>query len=334
MDTYFENAKGVQRAIEFTQRFERLHLPCLNILEKWRFCVTLFVKDIDFVQKEYNEQRESPPVARNMPPVAGRIGWCRQLYRRLKAPVNVFRGQPELMALADTRKAIKMYNRLAKTLVEYEVVFLQVWRRQVDEARALLNCTVLVRNPDSSQLLVNIDKRVSEMVREVAVLRMMGFEIPTSAQNFAAMGESLKTKIDEISVSCSLISVHMYQVSLLCVIQLMVAENDRIRGKIPELFSALMEPHLEKVDEVISPGLTVLRWSSLNIDSYLQAVGDNLKELELLVDRVSHTHKIRIEGVLQDIQNTQLCELPDSEPWTIDEFVNCTQVDRSTLISL
>lgn len=107
---------------------------------------------------------------------------------------------------------------------------------------------------------------------------------------------------------------------------MMVEENNRIRGKIPELFSALMDPHLEKVDEAISPGLTVLRWTSLNIEPFLQSVGDSLKELELLVEQVSDTLEFQIEGVLQDIQNTQLCDLPDSEPWTVHEFVNRTQV--------
>ena len=159
------------------------------------------MKDIDFVQKEYNEQRESPPLARNFPPVSGRIAWCRQLYRRLKEPVDTFRGQTELMALPDTRKAIKSYNRLAKILVEYEVVFLRVWNRQVDEARGLLNSTVLVRNPETGQLLVNIDKKVFEMIREVGVLQMMGFEIPLAARNFAAMGKTLKCKCDGITVS-------------------------------------------------------------------------------------------------------------------------------------
>ena len=158
MDNYFENAKTVQRAIEFTQRFERLKLPCLNTFEKWTFCVSLFVKDIEFVQKEYNEQKEDPPLARNLPPVSGRIAWSRQLYRRLKESVNSFQTQTELMALPETRKAIKSYNRLAKRLVEYEVVFLRIWEKQVNEAVALLNSTILVSH--SEELLINIDKNV------------------------------------------------------------------------------------------------------------------------------------------------------------------------------
>ena len=201
MDNFFESAKTVMRGIEFTQRFERLRLPCLKILEKWRFCVTLFVKDIDFIQKQYNEQKDKPPIARNMPPIAGRIAWSQQLYRRLKEPVDIFRAQPELIALAETRRAIKAYNRIAKALVEYEVVFLQVWKRQVDEARGMLNCTILVRDPDSLRLMVNMDKKVFEMIREVGVLRTMGFEIPLAARNFASLEGSLKSKFDGITVS-------------------------------------------------------------------------------------------------------------------------------------
>jgi dynein heavy chain len=310
MDSFFESAKTVMRGIEFTQRFERLRLPCLKILEKWKFCVTLFVKDIDFIQKQYNEQKDKPPIARNMPPIAGRIAWSQQLYRRLKEPVDIFRAQPELIALAETRRAIKAYNRIAKALVEYEVVFLQVWKRQVDETRGMLNCTILVRDPDSLQLVVNMDKKVFEMIREVGVLRTMGFEIPLAARNFAALEGSLKSKFDGITF--------------------IVEENDRIRSKISEispteLFSPLMEPHLEKVDEVISPGLTVLRWTSLNIDSFLKSVEESLKELELLVERVSNTYEFQIQGVLTEIRNMELCALPDSEPWTVDEFVNSTQ---------
>ena len=106
----------------------------------------------------------------------------------------------------------------------------------------------------------------------------------------------------------------------------MVSENARVREKIPELFVTLMAPHVEKVDEVISPGLTLLRWTSLNIGSFVESVYKALEELELLVDRVSNILELRIEGVLQNIQTTPLCELPDNDPWTVQQFVSKTQV--------
>lgn len=106
----------------------------------------------------------------------------------------------------------------------------------------------------------------------------------------------------------------------------MVEENNNIRKKIPEQFSFLMKQHLEQVDEVISPGLTVLRWTSVDIESYTESVMASLKEFKLLLDRVLGIIEFRIEGVLHDIQHTDLCELPDNTPVTIHEFVNHTEV--------
>ncbi len=106
----------------------------------------------------------------------------------------------------------------------------------------------------------------------------------------------------------------------------MVSEIARVRKKIPEIFEPMMVPHLEQIDKMISPGLTLLRWTSLNIDAYVDSVTTSVKSLELLIDRATDIWSIQIEGNLTAIQSTQLCELPESEPWTIDQFVNKTRV--------
>ena len=104
----------------------------------------------------------------------------------------------------------------------------------------------------------------------------------------------------------------------------MVQENDRIRGKVPELFSNLMEPHLEQVDEVISPGLTVLRWTSLNLEPYIQSVYAALGKAELLIDRAVSIHDNRIEVVFQDMLLVPLCDVPPSSTLTTTEFCSST----------
>ena len=105
---------------------------------------------------------------------------------------------------------------------------------------------------------------------------------------------------------------------------MMVSENARVRGKIPELFLTLMGPHLEKVDEVISPGLTLLRWTSLNINSFVDNVQKALKELELLVDRVNGIHEHRIQVVFDNMLRVPLCDLSATGTVTITEFTSTT----------
>ena len=110
----------------------------------------------------------------------------------------------------------------------------------------------------------------------------------------------------------------------------MLNENKRIRDKIPELFEPLMEPHLERVDEMLSPGLSILRWTSLNIRAFTESVHKSLKKLELLIDRATDVLEVWIEEELKLIQNSKLCELPDNEPWTIEEFLQKTEVSEYT----
>lgn len=93
-----------------------------------------------------------------------------------------------------------------------------------------------------------------------------------------------------------------------------------------------MSPHLAKVDAAIEPGLTMLNWTSLSLDAYMDSVYEALKELELLIDRANDLVKFRIEAVLQEMSNTPLCELPSDAPWTIEQFLKNTEV--STLLSV
>ena len=109
--------------------------------------------------------------------------------------------------------------------------------------------------------------------------------------------------------------------------QTLVENDKRVRAKIPEILVPLMTPHCEKVDEMISPGLSMLRWNSINLTHFSDSVTDALESLELLIDRSKDILDIQIEGVLKDITSTLLCELPGNEPWTIEEFVSRIKVE-------
>ena len=108
--------------------------------------------------------------------------------------------------------------------------------------------------------------------------------------------------------------------------QLLLAESIRVLGRIPAVFKPLMSPHLAKVDAAIEPGLTMLNWTSLSLDAYIDSVYEALKELELLIDRANDLVKFRIEAVLKEMSKTTLCELPSDSPWTIEKFLKNTEV--------
>ena len=91
-----------------------------------------------------------------------------------------------------------------------------------------------------------------------------------------------------------------------------------------------MAPHFERVDEALSPGLTMLKWTSLNILAFVESVRSALSDVELLVDRANDILEFRIEGVYKQILSTPICELPENEPWTTDQLLSKARVHAPT----
>ena len=94
--------------------FYRLRLPCLDMESKWKEVVALFVKDLLFVQGEYNAHKHNPPLNRDLPPLVGKIVWARQLYHRISQPLAALQQKEWLMQQPETRKAVKSFNKLAQ----------------------------------------------------------------------------------------------------------------------------------------------------------------------------------------------------------------------------
>ena len=63
-------------------------------------------------------------------------------------------------------------------------------------------------------------------------------------------------------------------------LQHILSEYARVRGKIHSAIEPLMAPHLSKVDDALEPGLVLLSWTSINIESYMtkvyKAIGENV----------------------------------------------------------
>ncbi len=65
------------------------------------------------------------------PRLAGKIAWARQLFRRIQEPMDTFTQHELILQSPDAKRIIKNYNRLAKVLLEFEVLYHRGWMRQV-----------------------------------------------------------------------------------------------------------------------------------------------------------------------------------------------------------
>ena len=78
MDKKFERITSTARAITLLGRFEKLKLPDLGISEKYQRILSHYSRDIEMVSKIYQKNKNEPPVARDLPPIAGKhqIKWA------------------------------------------------------------------------------------------------------------------------------------------------------------------------------------------------------------------------------------------------------------------
>uniref|UniRef100_A0A8I3NLP8 Dynein axonemal heavy chain 8 n=1 Tax=Canis lupus familiaris TaxID=9615 RepID=A0A8I3NLP8_CANLF len=138
--------------------------------------------------KLYYSQKDDPPLARNMPPIAGKILWVRQLYRRISEPINYF----FVSQYMEGKAVIRQYNKISYVLVEFEVVYHTAWVRELSQLQYALQATLFVRHPETGKLLVNFDPKILEIVRETKCMIKMKLDVPEQAKKLLKLESKLK----------------------------------------------------------------------------------------------------------------------------------------------
>lgn len=62
---------------------------------------------------------------------------------------NRFQEFSGLLTSPDGVRAVKQYNRIARTLTEFELLWTDAWTKSVDAAQARLRAPLLVRHPET-----------------------------------------------------------------------------------------------------------------------------------------------------------------------------------------
>ncbi|GAB1299283.1 Dynein axonemal heavy chain 5 [Apodemus speciosus] len=306
MDVAFENIPSTRQALSTLKKFERLNIPNLGIEEKYQIIFQNFGADIDMISKLYMKQKCDPPLARNQPPIAGKILWARQLFHRLEQPMQLFQQHPSVLRTAEAKPVIRSYNRIAKVLLEFEVLYHRAWFQQIEEIHTGLEASLLVKAPGTGELFVNFDPQILILFRETQCMSQMGLPVSPFAAALFQKRDTYKKNFSDM--------------------KMMLSEYQRVKSKMPPAIEQLMLPHLARVDEALQPGLAVLTWTSLNIGAYLENAFAKIKDLELLLDRVNDLIEFRIHAILEEMSNVALCQLPQDDPLTCEEFLQMTKL--------
>uniref|UniRef100_H3AFE6 Dynein axonemal heavy chain 5 n=1 Tax=Latimeria chalumnae TaxID=7897 RepID=H3AFE6_LATCH len=305
VDSWFEQPSTTERMLGLLSKFERIGKSQLDLNDKYLLVVQRYSRDLDLVRKLYQKQRENPPIPRNVPPVAGKIMWARQLYRKIDYPMKFLKNKPDLLKTIEMKKVIQNFNKMAAVLVEFELLYHRGWCQCADLARNGIHASLLVRHPENKELFVNLDPMVLKVLYEAKYFHKMGFEVPEVVLNLCANGDQIKNQ----------------QIRLKSFLE----DYQKVVNGIPIVLQPLMKPFIGRIEDALSPGLTMLSWTSLNIEKFIENVYSSLREVEQVIKEVSDTLECRIEKVLQDMAYTLLVHLPEEEPIEVSAFLKMTE---------
>uniref|UniRef100_A0AAX7VFT7 AAA+ ATPase domain-containing protein n=1 Tax=Astatotilapia calliptera TaxID=8154 RepID=A0AAX7VFT7_ASTCA len=284
MNSCFSHVKTSERAIHLIQRFQRLNIPCINahVPHLLSHILQRYVSEVEFVRKHYGNHKDNPPLARDMPPVAGRIGWARHLFKKIEEPMLHIKENSDILLSPQGRNAVKMYNQTAASLVKFECIYHQAWLEEVSQMNHVLNVALLVRHPKTEKLVVNFDPKVTEVIREAKCLVKMGLLVPKQALHLL----NIETKL----------SADHHR------LQTILEDYESTCEKIPEDFSTLMSLVTRKVESALQHGAVLITWSSLLLDEFFQRVDTALYELQHLVNKVCFYHLFNFVVEHKDIK--------------------------------
>jgi dynein heavy chain len=265
-----------------------------------------FGRDIKSVADNYEAHKASPPIPRHITPVAGAIMWCRQLLRRIEDPMAIFQNQRGILHTPESRKVIKLYNRVVRTLLEYEERFKSSWYASVDEYRRGLSSPVLAfkqNADDQSQkdVVVNLDLDLLQVIQEAKHLQRLGWRVPDSTLVSMQQRDTLIRSYD--------------------LLRFIFQRIDSETRSVPHTFVLMFAPIFDAMKTQLSPGFKDITWNSVNIVPWVNALEGSMQLVTNLRLKIVETLETRVNPHISTLQTMSMVDL-GNDTFTTDSFTS------------
>jgi dynein heavy chain len=238
-------------------------------LELWfKHALQRYQEDVESVRTWFNAQQNDPPIPKNMPPIAGRIAWVRQLIARINGPMEIFRRYDAVLNSEKSKKVVANFNKTLLSLVTYE----RNCQKQFQDESMLLkkemaNNLIKLENPMDKRYVVNFAQDVMRVFQEANVFKRFGFDLPKGFDQYLAREQTLKYCRSELHN--------------------LLVRYHRVNAQIDETFPVVFDGERRQLAKIIEPGCQTLSWSSLSIDKYFDQFRERLAVIEEALNKVS-----------------------------------------------
>ena len=294
--------------------------------------------DLKLVQDHFLCERPEPMIARNLPPIAGTLNWCRALRERITDPMSKMRGlSKEIIEREDSKEVLKTYASLIGMLEDYDEERIEEWGSDMERSSDVkLKLPLLRIRTESSGsgglayaeavaasdgrdgkseavaplplLETNFDPALVRLLREVKYFLLLGLEVPPSALEIYKKGEIYR----RFTASLDLIT-GMY--------------NSMLAEMLP-VEAPLLRTHLIKMDQTLTRGVKDINWKSPALEGFIgEATAIVRSTYDMLFALKSNLRDIvgEMEGWSREPLLTR-----KAKPMSADEFEQGYKVARTS----
>ena len=303
LTTGFDDAPTITGRFKLLDLFDGLlERPIIqDELEKKHVAlVQAYGSDLKVVQELFLVHRDDPPIANNLPPIAGSIGWCRGLMARIELPmVNLVALNDSIMEREEAKEVSKIYDNIMSSLQDFVTQKIAEWGKDVESSsQAKLKLPLLRRDQETRLLAVNFDKDLDALLREVKYFLLLDLAVPESGLKIFKQAEVFRQWTGNLALI-----VNIY--------------NGMIQSLLP-VEEPLVRTHFDKIDKTVARGIGQMNWKSNGIDFFIQESTTCVKSADLVLSTLK-TNLGKAEEIMAEWARAPLLSRT-SKPVSIQEF--------------
>eukprot|EP00928_Gymnodinium_smaydae_P023763 TRINITY_DN1947_c0_g1_i2.p1 TRINITY_DN1947_c0_g1~~TRINITY_DN1947_c0_g1_i2.p1 ORF type:complete len:4562 (+),score=1174.36 TRINITY_DN1947_c0_g1_i2:66-13751(+) len=247
---------------------------------------------------------DDAPIYQNLPPIAGAIYWVRSYKMRIMEPMaklqfynHMLKEVPE-----EFKEVDKHYKSLMAMFESYEQQRYSTWENSsVDVAKEKLKMRLLRRQEKSGLLKVNFDPALVRLLREVRFFLIFDIQVPEAALEMFNRSATYRQWVGQLD--------HIVQMYNSVLTELLPVEEP------------LLEDRIQKMDAVLSPGLTELKWfSEERIPEFIETTMKVVSDVSGVVDIMKGNLR-SISSILASWCKEPIIERKRGQkPMAMDEF--------------
>ncbi|XP_063051673.1 dynein axonemal heavy chain 10 [Engraulis encrasicolus] len=313
IDQSFKTLRSAAAAFDMLLKFKHIRSrEAINnqMMQKFNDILTQYCKEVDIINDIFLKHKDSPPLNKNQPPVAGAIYWERSLFYRIKNTIIRFLEVEEMLESEQGKMVKAKYLEVGMRMRDYEVKKYESWREETELTLPLLMKRTLLTvvssgnatavdsdcvSPSDDNMergiryMVNFAPELKEIISETKYMEQLGYAIPELARNVSLQEDKFLRYEDGLK---SL--VNRYH-------SLMDSLNDA------EFYLLLEQIH--ELRRVMRAGFKRLNWNALGISEFINRGTQATSKFESLVNQIQKNER-DIDSKLNYIESANLFKFP------------------------